>query len=124
MAKQPPKSKTEETTPAADAPATPATPEAPAPAAPVKAAKVERLEAENAELKARIAALEGNLAARKTTQPAELPEEFKGEKLYKLTRDTYRKGLLKAGTIIRVTDEVPGKTWVEIDESGKPVKQE
>lgn len=60
----------------------------------------------------------------KKSKPADVPEQFRGVKRYRLTKDAYVKGLRKAGEIITVTDTVPSKTWVEVDNAGRPVERD
>lgn len=116
MAKQPTEKKT-----TADAEA-PDTETAPA-EKPSKgdSADVRKLRAELAIALERIKELEAPAPKKSGKQP--LPAQYKGTKRYKLTVPCYRKGLLDAGAIISVTNEIPSKTWIEVDGNGKPVNQ-
>lgn len=46
-----------------------------------------------------------------------VPEKFRGTIRYRLTQPHYRQGLyLQPGELLTVTDEVPGKKWVRVEE--------
>ena len=56
-------------------------------------------------------------AERNVVTRGPVPEQFKGTRKYRLKQPHYRQGLLYApGDIITVTDEVPGKSWVPVEE--------
>lgn len=71
-----------------------------------------------AEMQARdFAKTQAGVAERNVAVVPPLPEKYKGTKKYRLRVPHYRRGVyLAAGDIITVTDEVPSKTWVPVEE--------
>lgn len=107
-------------------------PEAKEPA--VKESATERklrgqLEAALAEIEALKASLKGKTPAGQRPpgkrKPVEVPAKYKGTKRYKVVNGPiYRKGIIEVGSIISLTNEVPGANLIEVDNAGKPVNQD
>lgn len=78
----------------------------------------EKAERELAAAQKKLAEMEasaGRVASRAV--PRALPEQYKGTKKYRVRVPHYRRGVYyAAGDIITVTDEVPSKTWVAVEE--------
>lgn len=87
---------------------------------PIDSDAVARAEKERADkLALKVKELEGQLAKRPDApQKPPLPAEIvPGTHTYRLTQPQYREGkYYQAGEHITVTDEAPGKTWVEVKE--------
>ncbi|MDP1824909.1 MAG: hypothetical protein Q8L48_16755 [Archangium sp.] len=87
-----------------------------------------QLEAALAEIETLKAALKGKSPAGQRApgkrKPLAVPEKYKGTKRYRVNAPCYRKGLIEAGSVISVTNEVPSPTWTEVGNDGKPVRQE